>query len=266
MSGTFRRAWNVYKEEGLIGLTQALVWRLRSRYYQLKGTRTLSIGHTRITMPIIGYRASWDIDFVQTTEHGVIEELLRELEPNDVFWDIGANLGYYSCLVAAFNKSVYVVAFEPNPITVDRLKGNIELNKLPNVKVVDIALSNSDGRAAFDLVNAQSSHGLAHLSNTKANETIEVKTATGDKLVEDGIALRPTIVKIDVEGAEHLVIEGMKNILADCRVVFCEVHPNEIGKYGSSPEELEKTLNDLGFRLKRIQQRTNTHLKAYREE
>ena len=259
----FNRAMVICKEEGLFKLVQAIIkysrnrlGKLEFRYYQLRRKRTFSIGSVRIAMFVIKYKDVWELQYAYDTERSVMEEILRELKPNDVFWDVGANLGFYS-LLAANCSGVDVAAFEPHPTTVKRLRKNVELNnKKSAIKVLNVALSDSEGRARFDPMELDS-HGRAHLASDEISGIIEVQTSSGDKLIETGIVPRPDIVKIDVEGAEHLVIKGMRSALLSCRVLFCEVHPMYIEKYGSSAEDLEKTLKNMGFSVEKIQRRVD---------
>jgi FkbM family methyltransferase len=236
---------------------------LKLRYYQLIGKRTLSINGIRTVMSVTSYRDAVEIKHVYETERFVIEEILRELKPNDVFWDVGANLGFYS-LITANILGVVVEAFEPHPTTVRRFKKNVEMNKKSNIKVLNLALSNIEGRARFDPIELHSSDGWAHLTSEITSGTIEVETSSGDNLINKGVALSPDIVKIDVEGAELLVVNGMRNALANCRALFCEVHPT-ITRYGSSAEDLKNTLEEMGFTLEIQNRRGGTyHLKANR--
>jgi FkbM family methyltransferase len=193
-----------------------------------------------------------------------MEEVLKELKPNDVFWDVGASFGFYS-LLAASCASAVVMAFEPHPITVERLAKNIELNRKSNIQILQLALSDSKGKTRFNMIDSDINPGSSHLATDEINGTIEVETSRGDDLIENGTVPKPDIIKIDVEGAEHLVIKGMQSALPSCRVLFCEVHPN-IRKYGSSAEDLEKILKNTGFRIEKIQERFDDtyHLKARR--
>jgi len=230
----------------------------------LRGKYTFSVRGMSITMGVIDHSDAEELLFWEKNERSFLEEVLSELKPDDVFWDIGANLGLYS-LFAANSPGVNVVAFEPNPMTVKKINDNIALNKKSNIEVLKLALSDTKGLVKFDSMENRGNHGLAHIAFEKTSNTINVETNSGDKLIEDGAAPRPDIVKIDVEGAEYLVIKGMQNTLTDCRVLFCEVH-RQIREYGQSEEELESMLKNLGFSLERIQERRDNtyHLKALR--
>jgi FkbM family methyltransferase len=260
----FNRAIAVYREEGIFKLLKDSLRYLQARYYQLRGKHTFSIGNMKTAIFITHYVDEWELRYVYFTERSIWNGILRELKPNDVFWDVGASLGFYS-LLAANCSGVRVVAFEPHPNTVVRLGKNIELNQKSNIKVLNIALSDKEGRTRFDPIELGSARGKAHLTSDETIGEIEVEISSGDKLIENGTAPKPDVVKIDVEGAEHLVIKGMRSSLSRCRAVFCEVHPI-IDRYGSTAADFEKSLKDMGFSLDKMQEREDGtyHIKASR--
>jgi FkbM family methyltransferase len=180
-------------------------------------------------------------------ENKIWKYLLRELKPGDIYWDVGANIGFYT-LLASSRPDVKVVAFEPNPTTEKFLSKNVELNRRSNVKVFNIALSNAEGTAKFDTIHPGSSDVAAHLTNKETEGAIDVITKRGDKLINSGEAPTPDIIKIDVEGAEYLVMEGMGNTLSKCRIVICELHPT-IEDFGNSMEDFYTYLKKERFNI-----------------
>lgn len=137
---------------------------------------------------------------------------------------------------------------------------------------METALSNSGGVVPFTGRNSDSTQvtGTAGFETDKGEAMIEVATERGDALVSGDDVPKPTVIKIDVEGAESLVIEGMKESLASeqCRLLYCEVHPSSdedpsIDDFGSSESELRELIHELGFDIEVIEQRERTyHLKA----
>ena len=189
----FNQAWIIYKEGGLFKLFKACIkypqrWlgKLRLRYYQLRGRYTFNIGSSSINMFVTQYTDAWELYYVYETERSVWETIIKELKPNDVFWDVGAHLGFYS-LIAANCSGVEVAAFEPHPTTVKRFRKNIELNKKSNIKVINLALSDSEGRSRFNPIELDSTIGRARLTSGGISGTIEVETSSGDKLIENSI-------------------------------------------------------------------------------
>lgn len=185
-------------------------------------------------------------------ERPVLSDLLGALEPDDVFWDVGANVGVYTCFVASRLSEGRAVAFEPHSGNAERLQENLGLNDL-EADVRRVALSDSDGDVELTLgeEGAGTNHRLSNMSTD--TETIPVEAVRGDHLVRNKQVSRPTVVKIDVEGAELRVIRGMEEALSnpDCRLVYCEVHKN-LQDYSGSHEELSRVLMEAGLSTRTI--------------
>jgi FkbM family methyltransferase len=122
-----------------------------------------------------------------------------------------------------------VFAFEPVPKNVEFLRRTLEANRLTTVKLLEAAASNTSGDAVIRMTENLSTPSLVwHRKNPAATELI-IKTVVIDQLVEAGEIPPPSFVKIDVEGAEGLVLQGMRNtILAAKPVLFIEC--SEIGR------------------------------------
>jgi FkbM family methyltransferase len=166
-------------------------------------------------------------------ESSVQEALVRHLAPGDVMYDIGANLGFFALvaarLVAAEQGRVY--AFEPAPDNAEAIRRNAELNLLPNIAVIPRAVSSRAGTARLQIVDDQSWSKLEEYGEHPATErVIEVETVTIDELLRAGELPPPGLVKIDVEGAELAVLEGMRATIDEHRpVIVCELHGTHEG-------------------------------------
>ncbi|MFB6145274.1 MAG: FkbM family methyltransferase [Candidatus Nanohaloarchaea archaeon] len=175
-------------------------------------------------------------------EREVIEDFLHELDKNDVFWDVGANIGVYSLLAAAEAESVY--AFEPHPLNYSRLQENIDLNN-SDVEAIQAALSDRDGPTNLSVDGEDVGFGTHSLTSDSGRE-IEVRESKGGTLISEQGLAPPTVVKIDVEGAEEKVLSGMAELLEDCRLVYCEAHDQE------KSEGVAEMLESLNFDVKRM--------------
>ncbi|MGE3908153.1 MAG: FkbM family methyltransferase [Chloroflexota bacterium] len=144
-----------------------------------------------------------------------IEAIIRALlEPGDTFFDIGANIGYHTLGAAATGARVY--AFEPVPRLRNRLVGNLRLNGLGRrVVVSELALSNRNGSTEFYLARRldDGSHSLIPGVPAQSIECITVQTARLDDHLQASGTPLPTVMKIDVEGAEALVLDGAVALL-----------------------------------------------------
>jgi len=133
--------------------------------------------------------------------------------------DIGANIGNHS--VAYSDCFAEVVAFEPNPVTRHLLNANVLLNALGNVRVCDLALSDTQGQAV--LSTSVGNLGKASLEETFDAASHQVATQTGDQFLQSlDLADRSIgFIKIDVEGHECQVLHGLSATIAHHCPVIC---------------------------------------------
>ncbi len=143
-----------------------------------------------------------------------INNLKRILRPGDVCWDIGANIGFYTCLFASLvGKSGHVVGFEPVATTFETLRFNIELNGFDNVILVRKAVGAVCGIKTIYYNDADIWDGGASLKATGCyNSGEEVEVITLDD-VSLGLPT-PDFIKIDVEGYQREVFEGGRRFFA----------------------------------------------------
>lgn len=187
-----------------------------------------------------------------------LESLLGELRPNDVFYEIGANVGVISCLVGDLLPEGHVVAFEPHPGNAARLRAHLRNNDVTS-SVYEVALSDSQGELELAIPANHIGVGGSSIASNRYDDRITTEMTTGDALVEHGDIPRPTVVYIDAEGAELRVIRGLRAELErdDCRLLHCSVHAqdgegNSIKDHGDTPEELHDELRELGFFLHEV--------------
>jgi FkbM family methyltransferase len=163
-------------------------------------------------------------------ESAVQEAMVRHLGAGGVFYDIGANLGFFSMLGAhlAGLEQGHVYAFEAAPDNAEAIRSNAALNAIPNITVIAKAVSSGSGVGRLQVVDDQSWSKLEEYGEHPYTEkVIEVELVSIDDLLRDGSgALRPpTLVKIDVEGAEIAVLEGMRETIARHQpAIICELH------------------------------------------
>lgn len=205
--------------------------------------------------------AGSEIDYHEFgTESNIISNLLLELKTDDVFYDIGANIGIYSCFSGNVLDDGQVVSFEPSPFPYRRLVNNLALNDIAG-EPYQIAISDSDGKVEFGIDTTDQFSRTSSLSISKADSSHKVKEIPVRKLdtVIDEEGLKsPTVVKIDVEGAESRVLRGMKSIIGEVRVIYCEVHEDLLRDFGSNPHDLFKELEDSGYSIKTLENRNHS--------
>lgn len=202
------------------------------------------------------------------SERVVYEDLISSIKSEDVFYDVGAHIGTYTCFAAQKIKEGRVFAFEPFPKNVERLRENVQLNDL-KVDVIPLALLNSNGVEEMEIEDDEPGASI----NTFIQEgngdkkSIEIKTRRGDYLINKGEILPPDVIKIDVEGTELEVLKGLEENLEGCRLIYCEVHSKELKQNNDSPQELFNFLSRKGFETETILERgTNLEIKAKRKK
>lgn len=179
-------------------------------------------------------------------EYKLARYFIRALKSSDVFYDVGANYGFYALLAGEFTKDV--VAFEPMPAVA---AGLVENSAGTSVKVVDAALWDSTGTATLyrhvlgDVFNTLEPK-VAEANLSRAAGKIEVRCVTLDDYVKTNPP--PTVIKIDVEGGEKRLLAGASATLRSARpVVAMEVWAGEAGEKFSLPAAL--ALLELGYEV-----------------
>jgi FkbM family methyltransferase len=177
-------------------------------------------------------------------ETALLKAIVR---PGMTCWDIGANIGYYSCLLAlAVGSAGRVIAFEPARETRARLAHNVALNNLGNVEVVPCAVGAAEGVARIHYREAGLFEGTASLHELQGQaESEEVPLASVDSLVERFGA--PDFLKIDVEGAQLDVWRGG-------RAFFSSRHPLVMAELRDSTDPgvlaaIESIVRGYGYRI-----------------
>jgi FkbM family methyltransferase len=188
--------------------------------------------------------------------------LLHALQPNETFVDVGANIGAYTILASKVVKS-NSIAFEPLPATAERLKDQIQINRInAAVDIRNMGVGDKEGSLFFtnnnDTVNKVSLAG-------EVENTTMVKVSTLDnELAKDN----QYFFKIDVEGFEYNVIEGASAVLSNNNVSAIIIELNGNGEeFGHSNEDIHKKLLSFGFFAVAYEPQTRnlTELKSYNQ-
>lgn len=150
--------------------------------------------------------------------------VLNNVKQGDVFWDIGANTGYYSLL--AYELGALVQAFEPNPVYFKMLNATKERRGIKgSFRISETALSNYTGEATLHIPTEL--HGSASLSEIiPGYETTEVEVSVRP-LDDYTVGAGRQILKIDAEGEEERILQGARKFLDSTphRMVLLEYTP-----------------------------------------
>ena len=166
------------------------------------------------------------------TEKAFLQEQLKAV---DVFVDIGANIGYYTCFARSLGKSV--IAIEPFSKNLKYLYENIKVNNWKDIEVFPVGLSDQPGLATF---YGGTSTGASLIDNWAGASRIFQRTvavSTLDIILGNRTAGKKILIKLDVEGAEYPVLLGSKNILCSqprpiwiVEICLAEYHPDGMNK------------------------------------
>ena len=178
------------------------------------------------------------------------------LRPGMICLDVGANLGQFTVHMASLvGPAGRVLAFEPLPHVAERLRGHVAANGVGDVvEIHGVALSNANGSCVFHHGDAQiENQGLASLLDQRhpdLSQQTEVETVRLDDFVERHGIARIDCMKIDIQGAEPLLLEGAARTLTRMGPdLFVEVSPLDLRPLGLTPSDLLGRLEQLGYRM-----------------
>lgn len=180
-----------------------------------------------------------------------IAQIVNAVRPGDVFLDVGANIGIISLLVATRGAAggVIVHSFEPEPRNAAELRRSIALNHLENRVILhELGLGDRTGEVGLHVSGPTGEGRHNILSARPGSQQISIQIDTADQVVAR-LGCAPTMIKIDVEGAELLVLKGMSRVLQSrsVRDLFVEVHCSALEASGHSPNSIRELLGDLGY-------------------
>ncbi len=207
--------------------------------------------------PLAGKRLILDLQtekdyWLGTYEPELTAAMTELVLPEKVAYDLGANIGYISLLLAqAVGEKGRVYAFEALPANIERLRANISLNELgQRIEVVEGAVGDTTAPVAF-LVGPSGGTGKAQGSAGRQEldyrQTILVQGIVLDEFVYTAGNPPPQVVKMDIEGGEVLALPGMRRILTEARpLIFLELHGQQ------SARVAWEVLGACGYRLCRM--------------
>jgi FkbM family methyltransferase len=168
--------------------------------------------------------------------------LIHFLEKEDIFLDIGANVGHYSILMSGINRCISI-AIEPVPDTFNQLQNQIKLNGLENLIISkNIGISNSIGTLFF----SNDRGTMDSIVNENYDKKVLVQVSTIDEIIGSDA---PIAVKIDVEGYEKFVLEGAKKTLQNNKLKIVILELNQSGeKFGMHDNDLYLIMLSYGFK------------------
>ena len=200
--------------------------------------KTIKILNRKITFFIPNNLINWRVNTFFTKEPETLE-WINSFKNKDkfIFWDIGANIGLYSIYNALKNKNSITIAFEPSTSNLRVLSRNVSINNLENkIRIFPIPLTNK--KNCFQTMNekkfveggALNAFGTdINFEGKKFSSKMKYKIfgTTINYLIESKILKIPDYIKIDVDGIEHLILEGSNKYLNNKKIKSISIEINE---------------------------------------
>lgn len=178
----------------------------------------------------------------------LLSHLRADIEDGEVIYDIGANVGTHS-LVLALEYDINIEAFEPNPQVYDWFRANVRVSGCADrIDTFHLGISNRDGVLELHLSHRQST--FENASSLEENLSATVPVCCLDTLVNNGLT-PPDRIKVDTEGHEQSVLEGAEETL-------CEYGPTIYLETHSNRDTIRTSLRDIGYEVSEFP----TYLKA----
>ncbi|MGA2368417.1 MAG: FkbM family methyltransferase [Dehalococcoidia bacterium] len=174
--------------------------------------------------------------------------LMKSLSSSALFIDVGAHYGYYTLMAGVTYPDCRILSFEPVAENFKILKENIKLNNLTNVEAYNLAISDQSGVKEFYITDSCSECGLHGHPAAEEIKKIEVKTENLEPFLND-VGDQDVIIKIDTEGHDIYVLEGMESFLKNHHNIklLIEFNPKCIVNAGYQPADLLNKVLSLDF-------------------
>ena len=179
------------------------------------------------------------------SEGGLISEI--ELNPNETFVDIGANVGSYTLQVATKYPDNKIISIEAHPSEFNALKRNvIDVNNLENVILVNMGVySKKDELVLYE----QDIWTAASSAFVKSEKQIRIQCDTLDSIVQKLESNQKFVIKMDIEGSEYDALLGGSKTLENCRKIMIEVHYTDVLTREENLKQVIKILKNHDFSL-----------------
>jgi FkbM family methyltransferase len=221
-------------------------WKYKAKRLRPLYSGLMALGQHRLVVRTGAGEFSWVVDesisqaFLLGTYEPYMQDALRRfLKLGDVFYDIGAHVGFHSFVGALLvGPAGRVFAFEPNPLNQECIRKQISENPHLPVSIVPYAIFDHSGPVRFRAAE-NSSQGCIR---EDGEWTVEGRTL--DCLLDNGTLPPPAVIKIDVEGSESAVLSGAVRLIADHRpVVLCDYND------GTTLDMVRQHLGPLGYEI-----------------
>jgi len=243
------------KMSGMLGRTHS---RKFQRLIQLVDVALLGIGNRmvctatglKLNLNPAAYSDSQMINGLYSIE--LMTLLGRVVNPGDRVIDVGAQLGYITChLAKRVGPTGKIYSFEPDPNALRRLRLAVEANQFDWVRIFPVGASNVAGTATIHLSKHAGYSSLVESNHSQHVESAEISTVRIDDLAANGEFESPiALVKMDVEGWESSVLDGMQALIAKDRpLILTEINPEMLAVRGEDSRNLLSRIAPHGYAI-----------------
>jgi FkbM family methyltransferase len=182
-------------------------------------------------------------------ESALTEILLRTLRPGDTFYDVGANIGYFTVVAARWvGPDGSVHAFEPNPSCAAILRKSTYRNGLQNVVVVNQVAVAAQSGSLYLNVGTDPGFGFTTPQPYASAQAVMATEAVTITAYAKTVRRWPRLIKLDTNGTEYQALRGAEEILRTYKPhVLCEVRYDTFARWGDRPEALFEYMASLGY-------------------
>ena len=191
------------------------------------------------------------IHFGRSYEAAETKYLEGFISSTSICVDVGANIGYFTLLMGKVACQGKVYAFEPIPLNASLLRASVELNGFENIEIVESAVGALDGKISFSQSTDSAYSSIRDTERKPVEREISVSMTTMDTYVCHHRIQSIDVLKIDVEGAEGLVLEGSKALLSDPdrrpKLVLMELFDQNLVPFNTHASAVVDTMRGFGY-------------------
>jgi FkbM family methyltransferase len=175
----------------------------------------------------------------------------KNILPEDICVDVGGNIGYFSLLFAKLAFSGKTYAFEPIAENGQMIKLSADINQITNIIVNENAVGNKNEPVSFSVSEDSAFSSMNSTDRVAEEQNIVVQMIRIDDFVRSSLIARIDILKIDVEGAEELVLKGAFNVLSDPeirpRIILVELYDKNLSVYKTSKLSILEMMKSIKY-------------------
>lgn len=185
----------------------------------------------------------------------VSQALIDVIDIDSVFFDVGANVGFYTVLGSNICSEVHAFEMDPRLASIVSTHFNQGLNEATEVYIVPSSVGEASGRfinfTPHQAENLSTNSIDVNYSGLESSSKFQIQTTSLDDYVNKS-GVQPDVLKIDVEGFELSVLNGLAETIDNVQALLVEIHPDLLSQYGSNANEVLDLLDQYGFKTEQF--------------